>query len=163
MDNIDGVSQYRIRGLAIWGFRDQQQCVDYLFDGHRVKTGCLVAMNAEKVLKAERDPALMALLNEAEIKYADGISIVRSIRRKYPSARLSRVAGADLWEGIMERAVKKVRRYSLSAAKRRCWSKPRQKHAPDGTSPLSVARTVILPPANRPPFSAGYGRAARPL
>ncbi|WP_213993014.1 lipopolysaccharide N-acetylmannosaminouronosyltransferase [Sodalis sp. dw_96] len=104
MDNIDGVSRYRIRGLAIWGFRDQQHCVDYLFDGHQVKTGCLVAMNAEKVLKAERDPALFALLNEAEIKYADGISIVRSIRRKYASARVSRVAGADLWEGIMARA-----------------------------------------------------------
>ena len=106
MDNVDGVSQYRIRGLAIWGFRDQQQCVDYLFDGHGVKTGCLVAMNAEKVLKAEGDPALFALLNAAEIKYADGISIVRSIRRKYASAQISRVAGADLWEGIMERAGK---------------------------------------------------------
>ncbi|QWA11537.1 lipopolysaccharide N-acetylmannosaminouronosyltransferase [Sodalis ligni] len=106
MDNIDGVPQYRIRGLAIWGFRDQQHCVDYLFDGHRVKTGCLVAMNAEKVLKAERDAALFALLNEAEIKYADGISIVRSIRRKYVSARVTRIAGADLWEGIMERAGK---------------------------------------------------------
>ena len=104
MDNIDGVTQYVIRGLAIWGFRDQQQCVDYLFAGGRAKTGCLVAINAEKVLKAERDPALAELLNEAEFKYADGISIVRSIRRKYPSAQVTRIAGADLWEGIMARA-----------------------------------------------------------
>lgn len=64
-----------------------------LFDGGRVKQGTLVAMNAEKILKAEEDPALHALLDEAEYKYADGISMVRSIRRKYPAADVSRVAG----------------------------------------------------------------------
>ena len=75
-----------------------------LFDGGRVKQGTLVAMNAEKILKAEEDPALHALLDEAEYKYADGISMVRSIRRKYPAADVSRVAGADLWEALMQRA-----------------------------------------------------------
>ncbi len=44
------------------------------------------------------------MLDEAEYKYADGISMVRSIRRKYPAADVSRVAGADLWEALMQRA-----------------------------------------------------------
>jgi len=104
MDNVDGIPHYSIRGLVIWGFLDQRQFVDYLFGGPRVKTGCLVAINAEKVLSAERDAPLASLLNAAEYKYADGISIVRSIRRKYPSAMISRIAGADLWEGLMARA-----------------------------------------------------------
>ena len=30
--------------------------------------------------------------------------MVRAIRRKYPNANLSRVAGADLWEAMMQRA-----------------------------------------------------------
>ncbi|NDL64371.1 lipopolysaccharide N-acetylmannosaminouronosyltransferase [Acerihabitans arboris] len=106
MDTVDGIAQYRIRGLVIWGFHEQRQCVDYLFAGARVKTGTLVAINAEKVLASERDAVLLELLNKAEYKYADGISIVRSIRRKYPSADVARIAGADLWEGIMARAGK---------------------------------------------------------
>ena len=55
---------------------------------------------------AEQDTALNTLLGQAEYLYADGISIVRAIRRKYPKADVSRVAGADLWEGLMERAGK---------------------------------------------------------
>lgn len=98
------VPKYELRGFSLWGFRDMAQCMDFLFDAGRVKQGTLVAMNAEKILKAETDPGLHALLDEAEYKYADGISMVRSIRRKYPGAEVSRVAGADLWEALMQRA-----------------------------------------------------------
>lgn len=107
MHNNDGVPHYQIRGLVIWGFLDQAEFIDYLFAGGRLKTGTLVAINAEKVLSAERDAALKQLLNEAEYKYADGISIVRSIRRKYRYAEVSRIAGADLWEDLMVHAGRK--------------------------------------------------------
>lgn len=69
------VPQYELRGFSLWGFRDMAHCMDFLFDGGRVKQGTLVAMNAEKILKAEEDQALHALLDEAEYKYADGISM----------------------------------------------------------------------------------------
>lgn len=104
MDAKMSVPQYQLRGYNLWGFRDMAHCMDFLFDGGRIKQGTLVAMNAEKILKAEKDKALNALLDEAEYKYADGISMVRSIRRKYPGAKVSRVAGADLWEALMQRA-----------------------------------------------------------
>ncbi|WP_241199885.1 lipopolysaccharide N-acetylmannosaminouronosyltransferase [Erwinia billingiae] len=78
--------------------------LDYLYLGKNLKTGTLVAINAEKVLTAESQPAIRQLIDEAEFKYADGISIVRSVRKKYPQAEVSRIAGADLWEGLMERA-----------------------------------------------------------
>jgi len=61
-------------------------------------------MNAEKVLTIESSPEMSELVSQAEYKYADGISIVRAIRRKYPQAQISRIAGADLWEGLMQRA-----------------------------------------------------------
>jgi UDP-N-acetyl-D-mannosaminouronate:lipid I N-acetyl-D-mannosaminouronosyltransferase len=61
-------------------------------------------MNAEKVLTVESNPELSTLIGQAEYKYADGISIVRAIRKKYPQAKVSRIAGADLWEGLMQRA-----------------------------------------------------------
>ncbi|KAA8996458.1 lipopolysaccharide N-acetylmannosaminouronosyltransferase [Affinibrenneria salicis] len=104
MSKQETIPQYDIRGFSIRGFRHQAQFIDYLFAGAAVKRGALVAMNAEKVLSAENDAALRALLDAAEYKYADGISIVRSIRRKYPQAQVARIAGADLWEALMQRA-----------------------------------------------------------
>ncbi len=93
------VPQYELRGFSLWGWRDMQHALDFLFDGGRIKPGTLVAINAEKMLKAEEDNAeVKSLIEAAEFKYADGISVVRSIRKKYPEADVSRVAGADLWE-----------------------------------------------------------------
>ncbi|MGW2651538.1 WecB/TagA/CpsF family glycosyltransferase [Streptomyces sp. NPDC001393] len=63
----------------------------------------MVAINAEKVVAAERDPALRAAIDAARYRYADGISIVRSIRKKY-GAHLERIAGVDLWQSMMRRA-----------------------------------------------------------
>lgn len=96
--------EYSIRGLKLLGWRDMQHALDYLYDGGALRAGTLVAINAEKVLTAEREPEVRRLIEAAEFKYADGISVVRSIRKKFPQAKVSRVPGADLWEALMERA-----------------------------------------------------------
>ncbi len=80
--------------------------LNYLFADGQLKQGTLVAINAEKLLTAEDNPEVRALIGAAEFKYADGISVVRSIRKKFPQAQVSRVAGADLWEALMARAGK---------------------------------------------------------
>lgn len=98
------IPQYDIRGIRLWGFRNMAHFLDYLFAGHQVKSGSLVAINAEKVLTVESNPEMRTLIEHAEFKYPDGISIVRAIRSKYPQSHVSRIAGADLWEGLMERA-----------------------------------------------------------
>lgn len=95
---------YALRGLQLIGWRDMQHALDYLYAGGQLKQGTLVAINAEKVLTAEDNPQVKALIEAAEFKYADGISVVRSIRKKFPQAQVSRVAGADLWEALMAQA-----------------------------------------------------------
>ena len=55
------------------------------------------------MLAVEDNPEVRALIEAAEFKYADGISVVRSLR-KNTRRRVSRVAGADLWEALMQRA-----------------------------------------------------------
>jgi len=102
------IPKYDIQGHLIWGFHDITHFLNYLFSDQEVKHGTLVAINAEKVLTAEQDRDLNALLAEAEYLYADGISIVRAIRRKYPQAKVSRIAGADLWEALMAIAGQKA-------------------------------------------------------
>ncbi|MBP2169203.1 UDP-N-acetyl-D-mannosaminouronate:lipid I N-acetyl-D-mannosaminouronosyltransferase [Erwinia toletana] len=104
MDVTSAAPQYQIRGLSLYGFRDMKQCLDFLYSDGRLRSGTLVAINAEKVLTAESDADLYKLIDDAEYKYADGISIVRSIRKKYPQAQVSRIAGVNLWEALMERA-----------------------------------------------------------
>lgn len=97
---------YTLRGLNLIGWRDMQHALDYLYAGGVMKQGTLVAINAEKMLTVEDDAQVRALIEAAEFKYADGISVVRSIRKKYPQAVVERVAGADLWEELMARAGK---------------------------------------------------------
>ena len=69
---------YSIRGLQLIGWRDMQHALDYLFAGGEIRQGTLVAINAEKVLTSEDNPEVRALISDAEFKYADGISVVRS-------------------------------------------------------------------------------------
>ncbi|WP_058911774.1 lipopolysaccharide N-acetylmannosaminouronosyltransferase [Entomohabitans teleogrylli] len=104
MTEVKDAPVYQVRGLSLLGWRDMAHALDYLYaDGH-LKQGTLVAINAEKILTMEADPQIAELIGAAEFKYADGISVVRSVRKKYPGAQVSRVAGADLWEALMARA-----------------------------------------------------------
>lgn len=95
---------YTLRGMKLLGWRNMAHALDYLHTASGLRQGTLVAINAEKILTAESDPLLHELISEAEFKYADGISVVRSIRKKYPDAEVNRVAGADLWEALMAQA-----------------------------------------------------------
>lgn len=106
MTNNAAAPLYSLRGLPLIGWRDMSHALNYLFADGQLKQGALVAINAEKLLTAEDNPEVRALIAAAEFKYADGISVVRSIRKKFPQAQVSRVAGADLWEALMARAGK---------------------------------------------------------
>ncbi|VDY56215.1 putative UDP-N-acetyl-D-mannosaminuronic acid transferase [Klebsiella oxytoca] len=72
---------YLLRGLQLIGWRDMQHALDYLYADGEIRTGTLVAINAEKMLAVEDNPEVRALIEAAEFKYADGISVVRSLRK----------------------------------------------------------------------------------
>lgn len=104
MTDLTDAPRYTLRGLQLIGWRNMQHALDYLYADGTLRTGTLVAINAEKMLTVEDNPEVRALIDAAEFKYADGISVVRSVRKKFPQANVSRVAGADLWEALMARA-----------------------------------------------------------
>ena len=104
MADLQTAPTYTLRGINLIGWRNMQHALDYLYADGNLKQGTLVAINAEKMLTLEDNAEVRALINDAEFKYADGISVVRSARKKYPQADVSRVAGADLWEALMARA-----------------------------------------------------------
>lgn len=98
LDNVN------IRGIRLQAVKNRETFANFLMNEQGVQTGRLVAINAEKVILSEKNPQLRQVIAEAEFNYADGISIVKSIRKKYPTADLERIAGADLWETLMQKA-----------------------------------------------------------
>lgn len=99
------MDKVEVRGVELLAAQDQSALVNFLMTENSLKTGMLVAINAEKMILAEENSEVAMLLAEAEFKYADGSSIVKSILRKFPQYRpLARIAGADLWESLMQRA-----------------------------------------------------------
>lgn len=99
------IATAEIRGINILLARNQTEFVDFLMSKGQLKTGKLIAMNAEKLVMSEKDPEIRQLLTHTEYNYADGISIVRSVKRKYPHIKqMERIAGADLWEALMQKA-----------------------------------------------------------
>ncbi|MGR3807944.1 UDP-N-acetyl-D-mannosaminouronate:lipid I N-acetyl-D-mannosaminouronosyltransferase [Pasteurella testudinis DSM 23072] len=101
------IEKVTIRGIDILAVKDQNAFLDFLLNENGVRQGKLIAINAEKIITAEKQPEIKELLLNAEFKYSDGMSIVKSIRKKYPQyADLKRVAGCDLWYALMEKAGK---------------------------------------------------------
>lgn len=99
------IDKAEVAGIQILTAKDQTELLDYLVLGNQVRHGMLVAINAEKVILAEDDPQLAKVIAQADYNYADGISIVCTLRRKFPKYRdIQRIAGADLWQALMQRA-----------------------------------------------------------
>ncbi|QLB18257.1 lipopolysaccharide N-acetylmannosaminouronosyltransferase [Mannheimia granulomatis] len=98
------IEKVSIRGIELQAVKNQEIFANFLMNEKEIKKGRLVAINAEKVILAEQNPKLYKFLQESELNYADGISIVYSIKKKYPKHNLERIAGADLWEALMKKA-----------------------------------------------------------
>lgn len=96
-----------VGGIDVMAFRDMQQLVEFIVheDGS-VFTGSAIAINPEKVMKAQQDPAIRSMLNEAEIRYADGMGVVKVMKKKL-GRDVQRVPGCETWEAIMYRAAAK--------------------------------------------------------
>ncbi|GAB6902212.1 WecB/TagA/CpsF family glycosyltransferase [Kineosporia succinea] len=101
---MSGCPGYDLRGLSVVAYPDEQWLLEEIFTGGRVRPGTMVAMNAEKIIAAESDPLLRNSIQAADYRYADGVSVVMAVRRKH-AVRLTRITGADLWHGLMARAV----------------------------------------------------------
>lgn len=93
-----------IRGIRLQAVKNQEIFANFLMNEQSIQQGRLIAINAEKVINAEKNPQLHQVIADAEFNYADGISIVQSVKKKYPSMEIERIAGADLWEKLMEKA-----------------------------------------------------------
>ncbi len=76
----------------------------------------IVAVNPEKVVKAERDPDLRSFIAQAGLRIPDGVGLVIASRLRGGNLR-TRVTGVDLFLALCERAAKTGWRVYLLGAR----------------------------------------------
>ena len=85
-------------------FSNMAALVNYVIqDDGSVFSGSAIAMNPEKVIAASKNPELMNILNKADIRYADGMGVVKVMRRKL-GRKVERIPGCELWQALMAKA-----------------------------------------------------------
>lgn len=103
--NIAMIEKVNLGGIDILTPQNEEQFIRFLIKNNEIKAGKLIAVNAEKMVMAEKNPEIKNLLSRNEYNYADGIGVVFAIRRKYKKYhKLQRIAGVDLWQALMRRA-----------------------------------------------------------
>lgn len=89
--------------------------IDDMVAGSRPRT--ILAVNPEKVMKAQRDPVLSRALNDAGLLIPDGIGVVYAVRSLW-GERIARVPGAELMPEICGLAAQRGYKVFLFGASR---------------------------------------------
>ena len=89
------------------------EAVDAMVQGDRPRT--ILAVNPEKIMKAQSDPVLRDTLTEAGLVIPDGIGVVYAVRLLWKE-HIDRVAGADLMPEICAQASQRGYRVFLFGA-----------------------------------------------
>ena len=98
---------------------DMQQAlevVDQMVNGGSPQT--VIAINPEKVIKAQNDPLLHQWLNKAGLLIPDGIGVVVAVRLLI-GEKISRVPGAELMPAICEQSLTRGYKLFLLGASRK--------------------------------------------
>ncbi|CAB0151187.1 UDP-N-acetyl-D-mannosaminuronic acid transferase [Pseudidiomarina piscicola] len=93
-----------IGGVSIMPFTSMNEALDKVISDQHVTPGFGVSVNSEIVMLARHDPTLLAHINQAQLRFADGIGVVKTLSSKgYPNTR---IPGCEFWEALMFRAGK---------------------------------------------------------
>lgn len=94
--------EVKIGEVAVRPFQSMAEAVNFVINGGDVRAGAGIAINPEKVVMARTDIELRTLIEAATLRYADGIGVVKALRKK--GAVNQRIPGCELWEALMLRS-----------------------------------------------------------
>ena len=80
--------------------------VEDIFQNYMEADCSAVAMNPEKVILSREKAIIRQILENNEIRYADGIGVVKVLSNK-ANTKVARIPGCELWEALMAEAGKK--------------------------------------------------------
>ena len=94
-----------IGGVAVNPYESLEQLLSEVIDASgKVVPGMAIAINPEKVLKAQSDPQTHDILAQATIPFADGIGVVKALQKK-TGKKCVRIAGCELWLDILHHSI----------------------------------------------------------
>lgn len=99
------ISETIIGGIPIGEFENQQSVISGMFELYE-KDGFAVAtsINAEVLMLAYTDSIYRdALVNQCNVRFADGIGVVKAIKQKH-GILIPRLPGCEIWELLMAEA-----------------------------------------------------------
>jgi UDP-N-acetyl-D-mannosaminouronate:lipid I N-acetyl-D-mannosaminouronosyltransferase len=100
------VDLVQIGPVQVGAYLDQQQLLEIIVDEQgQVLAGSAIAINPEKIMTARQDQAVATMLNQAEIRYADGIGVVAVMRLRLKRP-IQRIPGCELWQALMLRCAR---------------------------------------------------------
>lgn len=130
MINYDSIKQkvkFKVHGSSIQAFnvlnvsvtdlKSYQHAEDAIIQRIREKnkTFC-VAVNPEKIYRAQDDPTLRQLINSADLQICDGIGAAIAVRTLY-GKKIPRITGVQLFLNLMARAEKEGLKVFLLGAR----------------------------------------------
>ena len=101
-DNITSIED--VSGIPVNLFESMAEAVASIITKEGVVIpGSAIAINPEKIIKARQDSFIKDILLSANIRFADGIGVVRTLSRK-SGRKIIRIPGCELWEEVMKEA-----------------------------------------------------------
>jgi N-acetylglucosaminyldiphosphoundecaprenol N-acetyl-beta-D-mannosaminyltransferase len=110
------VTKEKILGVTVCGATYDEFMSSIIYDSKKGEKSLIVAINPEKVMKAQEDPKLLQLLNNAAYQIPDGIGVV--LASKFRGGKIKqRVTGIDMMLKLCETAAKENLKVFLYGAK----------------------------------------------
>lgn len=96
----------KIGPVQVVAFNNMQQMLEWVIKPDAtVFAGSAIAINPEKILTAMKNPQIEAVINQADLRYADGIGVVKVMRKRL-GKKVQRIPGCEFWQQLMLRAAK---------------------------------------------------------
>jgi len=106
------MTDIEVAGIPVTSFNSVKDAVSRILPANGPIRGSATAINALKVVEADRQPNIKHLLLGASIRYADGFPIALAMR--WRGADSVRIPGCELWEALMaEAGARQIRVYLL--------------------------------------------------
>lgn len=92
-----------VSGLGVKLYTSIDCAVKDIIENYKGKASSAVAINPEKIILSRENPDIERVLKNNEIRYADGIGVVKFLSFK-TKMKVSRIPGCELWEQLMKEA-----------------------------------------------------------
>lgn len=98
------IAEIGIGPVQVSAFANMAQLLSYIIrDDGSVYAGSAIAINPEKILTALENPQVLAVIQQADLRYADGIGVVKVMQKRLQRP-VERIPGCELWQALMVRA-----------------------------------------------------------